>query len=252
MPTDDTHKITTNPGNNQIVSDASGAKIQIATHGKVVKRGLYKVDVVFVFDTTGSMTDKINGLLRTCGEFVREANALDLDPQFALIAFGDLMIQGGGDRIDLVVPLTDDIERISHGLEHIPRNNGFGNIGESAFEATVSAYKLPYRDMAVKVLIVITDEPAHQHTHKAETMIAELGKREFLVFTVATNDWYYQDMAVKNGGVWKPISASTNLSEILDMFRDLAKKVAKVASEVQRLASGSVSEYLRLNPPKNS
>jgi hypothetical protein len=100
------------------------------------------------------------------------------------------------------------------------------------------------------VLILITDEPAHQVRHSPDAVITELASREFLVFTVATDAWYYKAMAERNGGVWKKISAVSDFKEILDMFRDLARKVAKVASEVQRLADGSVSEYLRLNPPR--
>src|SRR3990167_8659327 len=101
---------------------------------KVVASG-NMVDLVFVFDTTGSMDNKISALLSTCAEFVDEAGKMQLDMQFALISFGDTSILGGGDRIETVVPLTGNIEKIKYGLNHIPRNNGFGNEGETCLEA---------------------------------------------------------------------------------------------------------------------
>lgn len=215
--------------------------------GKV--EGGNQVDVVFVFDTTGSMDDKISALIQTCTRFVEEADGLQLDPQFALISFGDLSVRGGGDRIELVVPLTSDIATVKHGLTYIPRNNGFGNVGESSLEAMQEVFKLPYRPKAVKVVILITDEPAIQHQYKAKEVTARLTRWEFLVFVIATDEPYYKEMARKNGGIWKQIGAGTNLSEILALFKEIAKKVSRVAKDVHLLGRGSVREYLKQLPP---
>ena len=224
-------------------------KTQISTEtGKV--QGENQVDVVIVFDTTGSMDDKISALIQTCTQFVEEADGLQLDPQFALISFGDISVQGGGDRIELVVPLTPDIATVKHGLTYIPRNNGFGNEGESSLEAMQEVFGLPYRPKAVKVVILITDEPALQHQHKAKEVTAKLTEREFLVFVIATDELYYKEMARKNGGIWKQIGANTDLSEILAIFKEIAKKVSRIVKNVHVLGKGSVKEYLKLKPPE--
>ncbi len=241
--------ITTGKGEEKSV--VAGGGPQVSSRGTVKKPGAsHQVDIVFVFDTTGSMSDKITGLLHTCNQFVDEAKTFDLDPQFGLISFGDISIQGGGDRIDIVVPLTRDIQRIHTGLSQIPRNSGFGNWGESSLEALEETLKLSYRKEAVKVLILITDEPALQHHITAASMIAQLKKREFLMFVVATADQYYQDMAKQTGGVWKQISATTDLNEILKLFRELAKKVSQIAKDVHQMGGGSVSKYLALKAPE--
>lgn len=211
-----------------------------------------KVDIDFVFDTTGSMEDKIKALLTTCRQFVDEAKRLGLDPYFSLTSFGDISVEGGGDRIELVVSLTGNIERIKAGLTNIPRNNGFGNEGESCLEALEQALKIQHRPGAVKVIILITDEPALQYRHTAEQMTKELKKREYLVFVIATPHEYYKHMAWENGGIWKEISASTSLNDILDIFRKMAKKVVEVAKDVHKLGGGSVSKYLQLKPPEKS
>lgn len=225
-------------------------KPKISSRGKIVGFG-NEIDVVFVFDTTGSMDDKIEALLLTCGQFVDEAKSLSLDSHFALISFGDLSVIGGGDRIELVVPLTDKIEKIKHGLSNIPRNHGFGNWGESCLEAIQEAFKISYRERAVKVMVLITDEPALQHNITVENVIQELGERECLVFVIAIDEPYYREMALKNGGIWKEISAHTNLSEILEAFREMARKVSEIAQEVHLLGDGSVKKYLALKAPED-
>jgi hypothetical protein len=103
--------------------------------------------------------------------------------------------------------------------------------------------------MAVKVLVLITDEPALQERITAAEMTKRLKQKEFLVFVVATEDQYYQDMARETGGIWKLISPTTDLSEILKLFRDLAKKVSKIAKDVHQIGDGSVKKYLALKPP---
>ncbi len=224
-------------------------KPTVDSRGKVVE-GQHEVDITFVFDTTGSMDDKITALLETCKQFVDEAKKLDMEPQFALVSFGDISVEGGGDRIEVVVSPTNNIEQIKSGLTNIPRNNGFGNDGESSMEALQEALKLRCRPKSVRVIILITDEPTHENRITAAEMTKRLRQREFLVFVVSPPYEYYKHMARENGGIWKEISVSTNLSEILEIFRQMAKKVSQVAKEVHKIGGGSVAKYLLLRPPE--
>jgi hypothetical protein len=161
----------------------------------------------------------------------------------------DISIVDGGDTIDLVVPLTGDVDEVKWGLSHIPRNHGFGNEGETSLEAVQEAFKIQHRISAVKVLVLITDEPAVQSNLKPDTVIEELRQREYIVFTVATKDAYYRRMAEINGGVWSEISQNSDLSSILKLFRELAAKVSEVTNEVYKIGGGSVQNYLRLKAP---
>ena len=239
--------ITTGKGKDKVVITV-GPKI--SSRGRVVGFGS-QVDTVFVFDTTDSMSDKIEALLLTCRQFVDEAESLSLDSHFALISFGDISVIGGGDTIETVVPLTGDIKKVKYGLSNIPRNCGFGNSGESSLEGIHEAFKISHRERAVKVMVLITDEPALQHDISVEKVIQELGEREYLVFVVAIDEPYYKEMALKNGGIWKEIGVHTDLSDILEAFKEMAKKVSEVAQEVHLLGEGSVKRYLELKAPKN-
>jgi hypothetical protein len=141
------------------------------------------------------------------------------------------------------------VEATKKSLRNIPRYSGGGNEGESSLEALERALSLPFRSDAVKAIVLITDEPADQHHLNADEMIGRLGEREMLVFVASPPYKYFQRMALRNGGQWYRISAHTNFNDLLKMFRDLAKKVSRVVSDVYQIGDGSVTDYLRLKPP---
>lgn len=204
-------------------------------------------DLVFVIDTTGSMSDKIDGLLATCARFTQEFAALRLNHRIAVMAFGDLNVPG--DRIQ-VTGFTDNLDTTLKSLRNIPRFGGGGNEGESSLEAMEKAIGLPYRSGAVKVLILITDEPAHQRRLKASEITARLAQGEFLVFTVTPPYNYFKEMAARNGGRWYRISASTDFTDLLKIFEQVARHVSQAVSDVYRLGDGRVSGYLKTRPPE--
>jgi len=205
------------------------------------------IDIVFVIDTTGSMSDKIQGLLATCEKFVDDVSAMKLDYQVAIVAFGDLTVPN-----DSIVrtDFTQKLAVIKDSLRNLPRYSGGGNEGESSLEAMAKAMQSPFRQGTVKVIVLITDEPALQHQIKASDIIKQLGQQEFLVFTVAPTIEYYQTMAKSNGGQWYQISASTDFTDLLKMFKQVSEKVSQVVSNVYKLGDGSVANYLKLNPPQ--
>ncbi|MBN1584296.1 MAG: VWA domain-containing protein [Anaerolineae bacterium] len=205
------------------------------------------VDLVFVIDTTGSMSDKIQGLLHACERFVHEFAALALDYRMAVVAFGDLTVTG--DKITCT-NFTATVEGIVARLRKIPRYGGGGNEGESSLEALQKAMGLPFRQDAVKALILATDEPALQHNTSAQSVTGQLAQQEFLTFVVSPDLDYYRDMARSTGGSWYRISAQTDLTAALDTFRRIASQVSQVVSDVYQLGAGSVAEYRKLAAPR--
>jgi hypothetical protein len=194
------------------------------------------------------MSDKIEGLLSTCTRFVDELSTLHLDYQIAVVAFGDLTVPG--DRIEATA-FTNNIEKIKTDLQNVPRFGGGGNSGESSLEALEKALSLPFRSDTVKVIVLITDEPALQNNQlTADSMTKRLNRREILVFVVSPPLDYFKDMAKQNGGQWYQVSANTDLTSLLEMFKQMASKVSRVVSDVYRLADGKVGNYLQLKPPE--
>ena len=166
--------------------------------------------------------------------------------RLAVVAFGDLSVRG--DKI-VRTDFTSNVEVTKKSLRNIPRYKGGGNKGKSSLEAIDKALDLPFDEDAVKALILITDEPAHQKHIKADEMIGRLAEREFLVFVVSPPLDYFKAMAKRNGGKWYKVAADTDFTDLLQMFRDMASRVSHVVSDVHEYGEGSVAKYLMLNPP---
>jgi uncharacterized protein YegL len=199
-------------------------------------------DIVFVIDTTGSMNDKIDGLLKSCQKFVDELGKRRIDWRVAVISFGDLTIPG--DKIQ-ATEFSNSIDTVKNSLQNIPRNSGGANTGESSFEALLKAAGLDnYRHAVIKVFILITDEPALQSNQvDAKSITVALKSKGALTFVIAHPEDYYKSIAQATGGTWFQISSDTDFLSVLDI---LSQRVSQVVSDVQRLAAGNVQKYLEL------
>jgi hypothetical protein len=227
------------------VVNANSPRVVVELKGKPI--GQKEIDLAFVIDTTGSMSDKIEGLLQTCSRFIDEFSGMNLEHRVSIVSFGDLTVPG--DKI-YATEFMADVEKIKSHLREIPRNGGGGNEGETSLEALIKAMSLEFRQQTVKVLILITDEPAIQREVTANFVIRELKRKEFLTFVVSPPFEYFKEMANQNGGKWYQISADTDFTDLLEMFKNIASKVSQVVSDVYKLGNGSVSSYLQLKPPE--
>jgi hypothetical protein len=205
-----------------------------------------KADLVFVIDTTGSMEDKIDGLIRSCQRFVDVLATKRIDWQVAIVGFGDLTVRG--DRI-VATGFSSEVATVRSRLQRIPRFSGGGNDGESSLEALQSALALDgFRDDAMKVAVLITDEPALQHRIRPGQMTDQLRRYGVLTFVISPPIKYFRAMAKDTGGMWFQVSRQTELTSILAIFDDLARRVATTVSTVQQLTGGDVRSYLGLPP----
>jgi hypothetical protein len=204
-----------------------------------------EVDIVVVFDTTGSMGSKIEALSATCGNLIAELDQKQLCYRVGLVAFGDLTVSG--DTIKKT-GMTRQLPVFQEMLKKIPRNSGGANDGESSFEAIMAGTAM-FRPLAqaVRVIIVITDEPA-LNSYRAGQIIQALQQEEIITFCVAPDLPYFREMATKTGGCWLPIGANTSLDRIKAALLSLSTKIAAIASDVYHpeLGNGSVKQYLAL------
>jgi len=208
-----------------------------------IKRG---VDLVFVIDTTGTMSTKIEGLLATCAQFVDELVALQLNHRIAIVAFGDLTEPG--DKI-VATDFTHKIDVVKLSLQRMPHFHGGANKGESSLEALEKMMGLPFRPDVVKIAVLITDEPALQKNLKPKDIIAQLRVQEVITFVVSPDERYFKEMAKQTGGQWYKVSAKTDFTTALNMFRMVAQDVTRVVAAVYQLGDGKVNTYLQLKPP---
>lgn len=218
--------------------------------GEGVHIALPLVDICFVFDTTGSMSDKIAGLTASLTDLVQELGKLSLDWRTTCVPFGDLTVPG--DRVVESLPFVKTVEAAQQQLRSLPRFSGGGNDGESAIEAMDAGLTKPWRQKAVKVLVLLTDEPALHADRDAARVSRALRQTESLCFVASIRTNYYVAWAHDNGGKWVEISSSMDTSELLRLFKSLLRDVATVASQVHTLGGGSVKAYLALEAGKRA
>lgn len=221
-----------------------GQAVVINSKGEQVsQRSQPRCDLVFVIDTTGSMDDKIAGLLATCSKFVEQLSDSQIDWQIALVAFGDLLC---GEKI-VATGFSHNVAVVKETLRKIPRFGGGGNDGESSLEAIDKALGIGgYRQNTIKVMLLLTDEPAHQHHLKASTTTGKLREKGVLTFVIAPPLDYFKAMAKDTGGDWFQIGSETNFLSILEMLDKLITKVSTTVAAVQEEAGGDVHKYLQI------
>ncbi len=236
----------------KIVPTPSDRDLQTAGEAKVVRMEIGRdstkalADLVFVIDTTGSMNDKIDALIESCQSFVDRLATRRIDWSAAVVGFGDLTVEG--DRI-VATPFSSSAERVKVLLRGLPRYSGGGNEGESSLEALRAALNQPgYRSGAMKVLVLITDEPALQRELRPSAMTGMLREAGAIAFVLSPNIKYFRSIATDTGGQWWNVDSGGDFSKILAVFDKIATKVASTVVAVHKLAEGNVKEYLRLPP----
>lgn len=153
--------------------------------GSTHQLGGAAVDICFVFDTTGSMSDKITGLIRAMSDLVAELASLDLDWRVTTVAFGDLTVPG--DRIDDSLGFVTTRAAAQDQLRSMPRFGGGGNGGESSIEAMLAGVRRPWRQDAVKIIVLLTDEPALSGVEiRPDLVAAELRRLDAVCFRGVT------------------------------------------------------------------
>ena len=119
------------------------------------------VDIVFVLDVTGSMEFAITGVKNGIQDFADALRKKQLAARVALLAFGDrtigeepkiLMFNAGQSRS----PFTTDMTEFRQQVGNLSLVNG-GDPPESSLDGMVEATRLPYRQKATRVMILITD-----------------------------------------------------------------------------------------------
>lgn len=240
----------------KIVPKPEPSDLRTAGEGKVLRMELgrdsakARADLVFVIDTTGSMSDKIDGLIDSCESFVDKLATRRIDWAAAVVGFGDLTVEG--DRI-VATSFSSSADRVKGLLRGLPRYSGGGNEGESSLEALRAALKQPgYRPDAMKVLVLITDEPALQRELRPSTITGMLREAGAIAFVLSPDIKYFRSMAAETGGHWWKVESGGDFSKILAIFDKIATQVASTVAAVQKLTGGDVKEFLGLPPSRRA
>jgi len=192
-------------------------KVESSPHQQI-SLAYEQLDVVFVFDTTNSMEPVIEGLLRTSSRFASKLEEQGGDYQFAMVCFGALEEKS---VIREVFTPSSDLEAFQRFLRD---TEIYGGGREDQLTAIRFAlYYLSYRDVAQKILILITDEPmlGDESAGKAlplddwDQLINEVRTNGFIAYVVSPNTDYFRAMANDTEGLFFDIEGESDFSDVL-------------------------------------
>jgi hypothetical protein len=158
------------------------------------------VDIVFINDTTASMSGTVNGIADSVSEFATSVADRGVDARFAMVTYGDEFSTlsssedaytiGQGDYVATgvdshsraYVDLTE-LENFQAFLEEVKDSDDLGSGGGDSPENTLGALayaldKMEWRSGAARVFIVIGDNPSH--TSDPDDSLAESLDEHFL------------------------------------------------------------------------
>ena len=111
-----------------------------------------ELDLVFVFDDTGSMSDEIEGAKEGVRFLTEEIDAQEMDARYSLVTFKN--------EPTVRTPFTRDAATVTSHVDDLYASGG-GEIPEGNFDAIERALDLDYRPDAQRVMVDITDAPSH-------------------------------------------------------------------------------------------
>jgi VWFA-related protein len=196
------------------------------------------VDIVFVFDTTGSMDDEIEGVKNTSIAFANKLRASNRDFRLGLVAFGD-EIRSVDNRDGT---LTADAEEFKRWVGRL-RADGGGDDEEMALDALMEGGGMQFRPDAQKILLLITDAPPHERgdgTHFSRTTASEtattLKDNGFTVYAVAYNDARFRQIVDVTGGDFYDIRRERDFTGIIDRIGGLIANQYRIVYQSHRPA----------------
>ena len=163
-----------------------------------------RADIVYVFDTTGSMGDEIETVKNRALAFADSLATSGIDYRLGLVTFGD--------EIRSINNFTASAFEFKTWIEGLIADGG-GDTKENALEGLAAAARLSFRDMTQKIIILITDADYHEQgesgdgtTNFTTDSIISLMREQITQVNVVGPDLrQYNQMAENTGGQFYPI-----------------------------------------------
>jgi predicted RNA-binding Zn-ribbon protein involved in translation (DUF1610 family) len=184
------------------------------------------VDIVFVFDTTGSMDVEINGAINSCTEFAENLEKEGRDYRLGLITFGD-EIRGvyNSDH-----SLTSSVSEFKTWLSELIAEGG-GDDPENTFGALKEATQMNFREDSQVLFLLITDDQIHYYGDSPDegseftdpdltyenTLALLTSPRQISVYPIAVS-WVpeFQELADDTNGTFYDLEAGEEFTNIID------------------------------------
>lgn len=233
----------------QQVLDLTQANFTVREEGQAVSivdfAGLGQarpVDIVFVFDTTGSMDQEIEGVKQTAIEFAEKLEAAGRDFRLGLVSFTDRVEQ----QFNPDGTLTDDAAEFQDWVGELVANGG-GDTPENDYAALKTAGQMGFRPGAQVIFILITDAPPHHFGDPPDDgqtfedsdltleRILELLRLEGItVYAIADSSLEYSQLTDETGGNFYDIATNPDFTGIIDDIGNIIANQYKITYHTTR------------------
>lgn len=188
------------------------------------------VDIVFVFDTTTSMVEEVEGMKRTSLSFAEKLERSGLNYRLGLVDFGDVI-----NRVEHPDgQLTDNAPQFKTWINDIRLAGGGYGIPEFSLGALQRATQMSFRDNALKIFILITDAPPHHYGDPPDADVSfddsnltlaatlqELSDTNVTTYLVAPRNPDYLQIASETNGQFFDIHGRSDFTTIIDQIGGL-------------------------------
>ncbi|NIR06236.1 MAG: VWA domain-containing protein, partial [Candidatus Aminicenantes bacterium] len=206
----------------------NGDKQEITSFLATKKGKFDAIDIVFLFDQTGSMGDEVTAVKNNALLFADILEESNINYRLAVINFSD--------RIEKKFDFTSDIKKFKNQVASIRVCCG-GDYPENALEALKQASELKLRKNARTAFILVTDAPYHENNHVTELamkpLVKRLALRDIQIYPIAIQLEEYLWIAKETNGAY---------FNILDDFSSIIEELAYGLTSQYRL------RYITSNP----
>jgi len=175
-----------------------------------------KLDIVFVLDVTGSMSNEINAVKINIQEFSDSLAAGGIDYLLGMVTFRD--------AVDHVYQFTDDVQQFKSYVAQQSATGG-GDYPENSLDALEAATTLQFREGSNRIIIWITDASFHINNGITNLTIEDVvdmlllnGIKANCIGNTDEQVSYYEPVILPTGGTFYDINGN---------FRDILLDIAR-------------------------
>lgn len=157
------------------------------------------VDMIFVFDTTGSMRRFIDGVKAAAVQFAEGLALRNRDLRLGLVTFGD--------KVRKTLPknrkLTKSVKTFRGWISKLEATGG-KDYPENALDGLAAGAGFRFRKKAQAIFVLITDAPAHERNRHTRLTVRRVGRalheRGAMVFSISPGMPQYRALVSTVGG----------------------------------------------------
>lgn len=185
-----------------------------------------KADVVFVIDTTGSMSNGISGVKNNISSFSKAlAENYNIDVNFALCEYRDITVDGKDSTVlhkNISSNWFTNVDTFINEVKALTVAGG-GDYAETPIDGLEMARVIDWRGDAVKFVILVTDATYKNNNFSGIADMSQMAQRlddsGIITSVIAASENHYDELTVQTGGLYGYIYGdfSTILLQLSDM-----------------------------------